>query len=179
MLVRPTQSAPLAAERGLTLLELIASLAILALLLTIAVPSLRSLIERNQLRAAAQAIAEDLQWTRSESIKRNRALEFRVNREHWCYGIDERGSGCDCRLPPTLAGACSLKRVLGEDFPGIRLESTFGATHFEPRRATAVNGSLTLASASGSALRVVLSRLGRVRLCTPTNDLPGYDSCGG
>ncbi|WP_242470787.1 GspH/FimT family pseudopilin [Thiocystis violacea] len=164
--------------KGLTLLELIVAIAILALLLAVAVPSMGTMIARNRLKAAAHAVAEDLQWTRSEAIKRNRVLQFSLDLDHWCYGVDEPGALCDCRAPSGAARACSLKRVSGVDFPGVRLDATFTATRFEPRRATALNGSLALTSSQGSAIRVVLSRLGRVRLCTSSGDLPGYDSCG-
>lgn len=164
--------------RGVTLLELLIVVTILALLLGIALPSAQDLIERNRLKAAAQALAEDLQWTRSEAIKRNRVLGFSVDTGHWCYGVTEQPTGCDCRLTPDSEGACRLKRVLGETFPGTRVTSTLSLTRFEPRRATAINGSLTLTSPSGASIRVVLSRLGRVRFCTPNDGLPGYDSCG-
>lgn len=164
--------------RGVTLLELLIVVTILALLLGIALPATQDLIERNQLKSAAHALAEDLQWTRSEAIKRNRVLGFSIDTEHWCYGVTDSLTGCDCRLTPDSDGACQLKRVLGEAFPGTRITSTLSLTRFEPRRATAINGSLTLTSPSGSAIRVMLSRLGRVRFCTPNSDLPGYDSCG-
>ncbi|NVZ08365.1 GspH/FimT family pseudopilin [Allochromatium humboldtianum] len=164
--------------RGVTLLELLIVVTILALLLGIALPSAQDLIERNRLKAAAHALAEDLQWTRSEAIKRNRVLGFSVDTEHWCYGVTDRPTGCDCRLTPDSEEACRIKRVLGETFPGTRITSTLSLTRFEPRRATAINGSLTLSSPSGAEIRVVLSRLGRVRFCTPNAGLPGYDACG-
>ena len=83
-----------------------------------------------------------------------------------------------CRLTPDSDGACRLKRVLGASFAGTEITSTLNLTRFEPRRATAINGSLTLTSPSGASIRVVLSRLGRVRFCTPNAGLPGYDACG-
>ncbi|MTW21807.1 GspH/FimT family pseudopilin [Allochromatium palmeri] len=177
MLVRLARGR-LARMRGVTLLELLIVIAILGLLLGVALPAMQDLIERNRLKAAAHALAEDLQWARSEAIKRNRPLGFSIDTGHWCYGVAPEESGCDCRRTPGVAGSCSLKRVLGDAFPGVRLESTLSLTRFEPRRATAINGSLTLTSPSGSSLKVVLSRLGRVRFCTPTQDLAGYDACG-
>ena len=176
LVIRPGQPC---SARGLTLLEVLVTITILALLLAIALPSMQDMLTRNRLKSAAQAIAEDLQWTRSEAIKRNRTLRLSLDLEHWCYGVQTWDHPCDCRLPPETASGCPLKRVSGEDFPGIRLDATFKATRFEPRRATADNGSLTLTASQGMALRVVLSRLGRVRLCAPAKDVPGYEPCDG
>ena len=166
---------------GFTLLELLIVVSVLTILLAIAIPSMQALLTRNHLKAAAQALAEDLQWTRSESIARNQMLRVVFDMNHWCYGIDEDASAtahCDCRLSPGETGACSLKQVSGAAFPGIDLTGTFIATRFEPRRATAINGSLTLTAATGPALRVVLSRLGRVRICSLADSVAGYEPCG-
>lgn len=177
--VRPNSHSNLLAKGGFTLLELLVTISVLAILLSVAVPSMQSMISRNRLKAATHAIAEDLQWTRSETIKQNRTLQMTLALDDWCYGVSHAKQGdCDCRLPAENPGGCVLKRVSGADFPGISLDATFSRTIFEPRRATAINGSLVLATAQGSSLKILLSRLGRVRLCSPTGDVPGYDTCG-
>jgi type IV fimbrial biogenesis protein FimT len=165
--------------RGFTLLELLVVVSVLAVLMLIAVPSMQAMLTRNHLKAAAQSIAEDLQWTRSEAIKRNRILLVAFDVEHWCYGVGDAGAAhCNCRLAPEDAGACSLKRRLGTDFPGIGLAATFAGTRFDPLRATSNNGTLTLTATNGTSLKVVLSRLGRVRICAPAGAVAGYDACG-
>ncbi|MBK5965684.1 type IV pilin [Thiocystis minor] len=166
-------------SRGFTLLELLVVVSVLAVLMLIAVPSMQAMLTRNHLKAAAQSIAEDLQWTRSEAIKRNRTLRVAFDVQPWCYGIGEDATAnCDCRLAPEEEGACSLKRRSGVDFPDIGLSATFAGTSFDPRRATANNGTLTLTARNGSSLKIVLSRLGRVRICSPSGALAGYASCG-
>ncbi|NEX21536.1 prepilin-type N-terminal cleavage/methylation domain-containing protein [Thiorhodococcus mannitoliphagus] len=165
-------------QRGLTLLELILVVAILAILIGVAVPSMHEMLARNRLKAAAQAIAEDLQWARSEAIKRNRSIAVSLEPSTWCYGITlATALGCDCRQTQSAPKGCELKRVNGVDYPGTSLSATFPQTVFEPRRATARNGSLLLQSDRGTAIKVILSRLGRVRLCTPNGTLPGYEDC--
>ena len=165
--------------RGFTLLELLVVVSVLTVLMLIAVPSMQSMLTRNHLKAAAQSIAEDLQWTRSEAIKRNRILRVAFDVEHWCYGVGDAGAAnCNCRLAPEDAGACSLKRRSGVDFPGIGLSATFAGTRFDPLRATSNNGTLTLTATNGTSLKVVLSRLGRVRICSPAGAVAGYDACG-
>jgi type IV fimbrial biogenesis protein FimT len=180
----------LSSRRGFTLLELIATVTILAILVTIGVPSMQEMLDRNRLKMAAQALMEDLQWTRSETIRRDQGLFVTIDTTTWCYGISAR-KDCDCRLTDlasesacvlTFADTPVLETVSGETFPGVRVEqTTFGGTPawtgFEPRRATAKVGSLTFASPTGARLRVVLSLLGRVRICSPGGSMPGYPAC--
>ncbi|EXJ13326.1 pilus assembly protein [Imhoffiella purpurea] len=167
---------------GLTLLELLVTLCVLAVLLAMGLPSMRAMLDRNHLKAAAQGLAEDLQWTRSESIKRHLELRviFDIQPDTWCYGILESQEGsCNCRLASQTTGACDLKHVTDADHPGISLDPSFDATGFDPRRATAINGSIRVTDGSGNQLRVILSRLGRIRICSPDARVSGYDPCGG
>lgn len=180
---------------GLTLIELLVILAILAIALTIGVPSLQTLLERGTLRAAAQALAIDLQWTRSEALKRNQPLTVSFDSEHWCFGISALAE-CDCRVTDredpracTLgdghAAPARLLTTSRADYPSVRLATTLPATQFDPRRGTARNGTIRLSTGHASAgrsqsLHVILSRLGRVRVCTPAEApaIAGYPSCG-
>ena len=60
-----------ALHRGFTLVELLTVLAILAILTTISVPSLREFVQAGQMRSAAFDLVVDLSYARSEAIKRN------------------------------------------------------------------------------------------------------------
>lgn len=165
-------------RHGFTLLELLVVLAILLVLLSAAAPAMHALLSRNHLKAAAQSIAEDLQWARSESIARNRRVRVSFDTADWCYGVVlDPGTDCDCRVAADAPNACGLKRRAGSDFPGVGLSATFSGTSFDPARATAINGSLLLSSKSGPSLKIVLSRLGRVRICSPTGKALGYPAC--
>lgn len=176
-------------QTGFTLLELMLTLTVLGVLIALAAPSMQEMLARNRLKSAAQALTEDLQWTRGEAIRRNADLYVTFNLATWCYGVSVT-KGCDCRLSnPTAANACALpsngepilKTVTGVDFPGIAMSTTFSGqppeATFTPRRAIATGGSITFLSAQGAELRVILSLLGRVRFCSPAQSVPGYPAC--
>jgi type IV fimbrial biogenesis protein FimT len=183
---------PRRTRAGFTLLELMITLTVLAILATLGVPTMQGMLERNRLKSAAQAVMEDLQWMRSEAIRRNRTLSFVIDPDAWCYGITAEDT-CDCRLTDSnaadacvleTAGTPVLKRVGGRDFQGVQVVSITSSLKspprlvFEPRRATAPSfGSLTIDSPAGAQLRVVLSKLGRVRTCSPDGLVPGFESC--
>ena len=83
---------------GLSLIELMLTLALLTALLTIAVPSYQQLIEQRRLRGAAETLAAELQFAKLEAIKTNTTIkvDFTVNNpQTWCYGVST--TRCNCQ----------------------------------------------------------------------------------
>ncbi|SDW47206.1 type IV fimbrial biogenesis protein FimT [Thiocapsa roseopersicina] len=186
---------------GFTLLELMFTVSVLAILASLGVPAMQEMLERNRLKGAAQAFAEDLQWVRGEAIRRNRDLHLIFDAgSPWCYGISE-ASACDCHLTdPDNANACTLsingttvlKHVPAANYAGVGATATFdlGLTGFERRRGTTMrmgsgsagserhgNGSVTFNNPRDEQLKVILSMTGRVRVCSPDQSVPGFRRC--
>ena len=59
-------------QRGLTLVELMVTLAVLAILVTVGVPQFQSVIQGNRAISSANELLGTLQLARSESVKRGR-----------------------------------------------------------------------------------------------------------
>ena len=158
---------------GITLLELVIVIAILGILAAIAVPSYERLIERNRLKEAVEGLKSDLQFARTEAIKRSSDLRVTLVAATWCYGIDDGNTACACGT----AGDCAIKAVDGSQFQGISLDANNNVT-FSFRRGTANATGSTLSSANYQA-RVVVSDVGRVRICTPSGatGLSAYPGC--
>lgn len=84
---------------------------VLAILVTIAVPSFRNLAERRRLVNATEAFYADLQFARSETVKRSRSLT--VNVADSCLTISDTSTS----PVQVLTSTCiSL-------FPSIRLQN--------------------------------------------------------
>ena len=66
----------MARSRGFTLIELLVTVAIAAILLGVAMPSLRSMIGRNQVAAAVNELSATLQFARAEAVSRNRCISL-------------------------------------------------------------------------------------------------------
>lgn len=155
-------------SKGVTLLELLVTIVVLAILVTIAVPSFRNLAERRRLVNATEAFYADLQFARSETVKRSRSLT--VNVANSCLTISDTPAS----PVQVIASTCiSL-------FPSISLETTGMPMVFDRVRGTPspTGGTLVLTSSSGLETRVIVSRFGRVRICSPAaKKVGGYPSC--
>lgn len=111
---RPLRPGCRARARGFTLLELMAALALSAIVVLLAVPSFAGAVARHRLQAAAEQLAHDLADARFEAAQRGTALHLSfATGAQWCYALALQ-AGCDCRA----AAPCQISRVQAGDHPG-------------------------------------------------------------
>jgi len=177
-------------QQGISLLEVLIVIAILGILAAIAAPNYRDMIERQRLKQALESLKADMQFARTEALKRSQNIV--VSRRAggngtWCYGLAVNRPGktsCDCtQTDEAAANFCEIKRVLGSDMLHTTLEAAaVNNNTFNFRRGTISAGGVTFSS-EHYAGRVVFSDVGRVRVCIPTSmpagkqALPGYTQC--
>ena len=73
-------------QHGFTLVELVVTVAVLAIIVTLSIPSFRQLIEAQRMRAAAFDIVADLVLARSEALKRGTAVTLTPSADGWANG---------------------------------------------------------------------------------------------
>lgn len=155
-------------RRGVTLLELMVVLAVLAVLVTLALPPTSTMVQRQRLAAAAEALASDLAEARFESARRSTVLHLESHGgPTWCWSV-AASPGCSCTAAGAATGnasACQIKTVQAADHPGIQFLHPIQA-RLDPSGVT-TPASATLSTASGESLRVDLTPMGRARICTP------------
>ena len=82
---------------GFTLMELIVTVAVAGILLSIGVPSFNSTIRSNRLTSHTNSLIIALHFSRGESVKRNKSITIRRKSPQWESGwnvfIDVNGDG--------------------------------------------------------------------------------------
>lgn len=154
-----------------TLIELLIVITIVAVLAAIAYPNFANFIERQKLVSSAERLSSDLRWARSEAIKRNESVTIDFvdgNNGSWNYIISDEDGVIKSFTASDIA-----------DYSIISMTQNFGAddTGFSPVIGNAIeNGTVSFVSGNGSDLQVILSMLGRVRICSNAG-LMGYETC--
>jgi type IV fimbrial biogenesis protein FimT len=160
--------------RGLTLVELAVCIALLAVVATLALPSFANLLARHRLKAAAQALAQDLSEARFEAARRGQALHVDLHPgPGWCWTVATT-PGCGCQPGP--APACRLKLVQEGDFPGVQLAHP---AQFSLQPLGTVVGPLStqLRLDNGTAVQIDLGPTGRAHLCSVGGGLASLPAC--
>jgi type IV fimbrial biogenesis protein FimT len=161
--------------RGITLIECVIALVILAALMTIALPSFSDAMARTRLRTAAEDLALGLGNARLESVRAG------VGKVHvtvapgasWCWSVGPVAD-VDCANPP--AGS-TVHVVRAGDDPGVVMRSGI-STSFDGRDALAAAGfAAEFVSSHGGALRVHVTPLGRATICAPEGRSLDFPRC--
>lgn len=172
------------AFRGFTLVELLVTIAVAAILVSLAAPSFSSFIDKYRVKRAADTLSAFLINTKTEAIKRNapvRAVfQSADSGATWCVGMTTANT-CDC----TVANACQIdgvdRLVRSGDFRDIVLNNPADDAMFTftPQRGTANSGNAQVQSEGGLQVRVVVTGTGRIRLCSPSGagNIGGYPVC--
>lgn len=114
---------------GFTLVEMMVTVAVLAILVTVAIPNYQAFVLSSRMTAQANDFLAALQLARSEAVKRNAPVRMRANGGDWASGWEIVDAGDNVlRVHPALEGGSSL----GGDVTTITFQSNgqAGATTF-------------------------------------------------
>lgn len=171
-------------SRGLTLIEVCASLAVVGVLTTAGLPSMKQMFERKTLQGLAAELAADLQLARGDAVARQAGVRFTaqaIDGGSCIVAYTGPAGGCRCGdavAPVCEAEAVALRYRFVPASTGMTVSANVGSLRFDPRLGTATPaGTLTVASSSGISVRHVVNLMGRVRSCSPGAAVGGYGAC--
>lgn len=147
---------------GFTLVELMITVAVAAILLVVVVPSFVEQLARRQLEGAATELNGDLQYTRARAVARSAPVSLSTNAGGTQYTVS---SGANTYKTVTLPGPVTIS-------PNVTI------TYDQLRAMASAPGDIAMASSrTGAALTVKISPMGRVSMCSPSGSFAGYTSC--
>jgi len=172
-------------QQGFTLIEMMIVIAIIAIVMSLAVPSFNEFFEKNRLKRAAEETYGLVTKARAEGVIRDTRMYVSVDTDEWCLGY-ATAIGCDCtETVLTEADACAVsiagtpvrQVVSGSNFTGVTMTAGSNVS-FNHIKGTAANGSVTLVADAWS-LKITVSTVGRVRICAPSasKTTMGYPEC--
>jgi type IV fimbrial biogenesis protein FimT len=172
--MQPRAAAARSTARGITLIECVIALAIIAALMSIALPSFGEAMARARLRSAAQDLALDLGNARLESLRQGAGKVHVSVRPGaaWCWSVGPVADA-DCHNPP--AGTLHVARA--DDYVGVTMAAGVNTT-FDGREPLAAAGlAAEFALAQGQQLRVQVTPLGRATICSPQGRSLDFPRC--
>lgn len=154
-------------QEGVSLIELVIGLAIMAILLSAGLPAFSLWIQNTQNRTAAESIQNGLQLARTEAVRRNTSVRFDLTS---AAGLVAWNVGCvtvtaDC--PATLQG-----RASGEGTTNARVGISTAAI---PSPAPATQFNTAISSGTGLPAGATFNGLGRIPNANIGTDITRID----
>jgi type IV fimbrial biogenesis protein FimT len=178
---------------GFTLIEMMVTIAVLALLLTFGLPGMNTWLQNVQIRSAAEGMASGLQAARAEALRRNDLVRFQLvdslangcalkaDGTSWVVtlgNIDATGA-CDAPESDTGAGLKILQKRSGaEGSPNAVINASAQSVLFNGLGRVSAGGAQMLIDVSNAGgkcqpdgpmrcLRLTVAPGGDVRMCDP------------
>jgi type IV fimbrial biogenesis protein FimT len=162
---------------GFTLIELMITVVVLAILLYVALPNFAVWMQNTQIRTAGEAVLNGMQLARAEAIRRNVNVELRLDvSSGWTARIPDTGEVIQSRLAGEGSGA-AMVTIAPAGAKTVTFNS-FGSA------ATNVDGTPTvteikidspaITAADSRELCILVRAGGNIRLCDP--QVPAADT---
>lgn len=173
-------------QRGFTFLELLATLAVVGVILSVGVPSMGRMLAKHRLEAAATELRVNLLQARSQAITQDRTIyvSFSGTDKQWRYALGD-SSACE----PAAIANCTVngaaKVFSGSTWQNVHMSVGGTSTEiaksiqFNPRRGMAAStDTITLSVTNAGSIQVTISPIGHVNTCAPANGgVVGYPAC--
>ncbi|SEM20888.1 GspH/FimT family pseudopilin [Halomonas daqiaonensis] len=169
--MHPAVSSPLSARQyGLTLIELIVAIAVLAIMATVGIPGFQQFTARNEVAAEVMRIKTALALARNTAVTRRRTISvcprptpdsLVCNFTDWTHSlvvVDGQVASGD------LTDGTLLKVLEGSGGPTVTFNRSYPVRYQALGWAREHNGTFEICGRDGKGVKVIVSNMGRVRI---------------
>lgn len=173
------ESRPIRRARGITLLELLITISISVVVLAIGVPAFSELVAKNRITTAMNSFIGDLQFARSEAIKRGEQVQLCMSTDgSTCTGGGGAGNKAWHNGYIVQHNNTALRVIGGRTYPSMTITTASRTTFTFQADGTAPGSNVTwtfcdtgdTATPPERARAVIVSDTGRARISTTTAD---------
>ena len=171
-------------QSGVTLVEMMVSVSIVAILAGLAVPSFHTTIMNRNISTSAESILNGMQIARSEAVHRNAQVQFVLGTGSlWTVGCVTVTANCPANIQSNATGDGSSSVVTVAATPSgatTVVFNNFGAAISTASTISQLDIDLptsVLPASESKDLRVVISSGGGARLCDPNLSSPDARAC--
>ncbi len=153
---------------GVTLIELLIGMALLAILVTMGLPSFANWIQNRQLRSAAESVQSGLQLARGEAVKRNTFVGFTMAGPDSSWSVDVMNPPQQIQSRPAAEGTPNPQIATTDAtiiFNGLGKTSLAAGAVIQVTNPT---GGACKPGSDMNCLNVTVSVGGQVKMCDPT-----------
>ena len=156
-------------NKGFTIIELMIAIIILTILLSIAIPSYRTITANTQIRSTTESIRSGLQIARAEAIKRNDTVKFTLaNDSSWVVGCQNVTANCPATIQNKTAKETSTSTIsLVKTGSNDVAFNAFGMRIAAAGQLSQVNVDNNISGIDTRDLRVTIEAGGAARVCDP------------
>lgn len=158
--------------RGVTLIELVIAIAVLAILMAVGMPSFSTWIQNTKTRSTASSVLSGLQLARQEAIRNNARVQFQLaGTNGWSVGCATVTAACPAVIQSKATSSKTpvdvtdggVTNYVFDNMGYLRVPAIAAGTN-----STAINVSNTvLAAADSRNLRILITSGGLTKMCDP------------
>lgn len=165
-------------QNGITLVEILVVLAMLAILTAVLTPSMDTYFNQANVKGAAEALYGDVNLARTIATKSTDTVTITfVSGTSWCYGLSSGAITCACDSAPSSTN-CNLGLTTATNFKNTALAVTNATTTFSTSRGTTIsNTAIFSATNPTQSATVTVSAMGVPSICSTGASVGGYPAC--
>jgi type IV fimbrial biogenesis protein FimT len=155
-------------NQGVTLVELLFTVAILAIALSIAAPSFSELLSNHKASTATQDLRSALDFARESAVHSGQPMSIAPLEGNWISGWevfvdpDNRGVRASAYPPLIIHGPLGIRQIQTDSTSRRYIHFTARGNSIQPNGAFH-SGTLTLCGDGDSSFRIVINKAGRIR----------------